>query len=578
MGSGVNYLSITPGATGVAPTIGNGGSDTNGSGLGLSVTAKTATAAGVGGALTLKGGNGNAANAGGALSLTAGTGGASGGGGAISVTGGNGGSTSGAAGGVTIAGGTPVSGNGGSVAMNASAGVGGTNAGGSVTITGGAGVASGGGGNITLTPGTSPSGTSGSILMSSAVTTGTAATAGVQGAFNSLTTGNGMDLSSTSLTSGTLLNLSSNSTAAAANVQALLTATLTGANATSTQTTYAGQFANSHTGTGSTNIALYTTASGGTNNYAAIFNAGNVGIGTLTPNAVLHVNQNTGANTNVYPLIISNNAATGGDGIGMIFQTPNTTDSTSRNWSIGSDITNYGLLEFAVSTSASSSPAGTAPVMVIDSSGRVGIGNSSPAQALDVTGNIKIEGSNQISFNTNGSIAYNTTTIDGSANNIVFSNASNEAIVLQTSGAAAINLRTNNTSRMWISSAGNVAIGSTVPGATLDVSGTIVSRRIAATFGATMTVDWSKGNIQSLAMTANVTSMTFSNPVDGAKYILMIKQDATGSRTIAWPATVRWPGGTAPTLTTTANKTDYITFIYNGVDSKYDGVGIVQNF
>jgi hypothetical protein len=43
-------------------------------------------------------------------------------------------------------------------------------------------------------------------------------------------------------------------------------------------------------GTGSTNRALYVNASGGTNNYAAIFDNGNVGIGTGTPAAKLDVN------------------------------------------------------------------------------------------------------------------------------------------------------------------------------------------------------------------------------------------------------------------------------------------------
>jgi trimeric autotransporter adhesin len=126
--------------------------------------------------------------------------------------------------------------------------------------------------------------------------------------------------------------------------------------------------------------------------------------------------------------------------------------------------------------------------------------------------------------------------------------------------------------------AGNVGVGTTAPAATLDVAGTIYSRRVAITYDATTSVDWSQSNIQSITLTGNWAPTAFSNPVDGARYILIIKQDGTGSRTVTWPATVRWPGGTAPTLTTTASKTDYIGFIYNGVDSKYDGVAITQNF
>jgi len=103
------------------------------------------------------------------------------------------------------------------------------------------------------------------------------------------------------------------------------------------------------------------------------------------------------------------------------------------------------------------------------------------------------------------------------------------------------------------------------------------SSRYALTDGATVAVDWNNGNIQSITLGGNRT-FTFANGLDGARYTLIIKQDATGSRTITWPATVRWPGGTAPVLTTTANKTDYVGFIYNGVDNKYDGIAMAKNF
>ncbi len=105
--------------------------------------------------------------------------------------------------------------------------------------------------------------------------------------FNSATTGNIFGLSSSSLTTGNLVNLASTSTAAGSNTQTVLNVATSGANGTATQTTYGAQFANTHTGTTSTNVAAYFTASGGTNNYAAIFNAGNVGIGTTTPNNLL---------------------------------------------------------------------------------------------------------------------------------------------------------------------------------------------------------------------------------------------------------------------------------------------------
>lgn len=62
--------------------------------------------------------------------------------------------------------------------------------------------------------------------------------------------------------------LSSTSTAAAGNAQRLFELSLSGANATAGQTTYAGYFKNAHTGATSTNIGLYVEASGGTTNRA----------------------------------------------------------------------------------------------------------------------------------------------------------------------------------------------------------------------------------------------------------------------------------------------------------------------
>jgi hypothetical protein len=77
-----------------------------------------------------------------------------------------------------------------------------------------------------------------------------------------------------------------------------------------------------------------------------------------------------------------------------------------------------------------------------------------------------------------------------------------------------------------------------------------------------VTVNWANGNVQRLRLTGAVT-LTFSNPKPGARYLLALVQDAVGSRLVNWPA-IRWVGGTAPTLTTTANKIDLVTLVYVG--------------
>lgn len=81
--------------------------------------------------------------------------------------------------------------------------------------------------------------------------------------------------------------------------------------------------------------------------------------------------------------------------------------------------------------------------------------------------------------------------------------------------------------------------------------------------GAT-TLNLANGNVFNVTLTGNTTTFTFSGATAGkaCSFALYLKQDATGSRTITWPSstTLKWSGGTAPTLTTTANAVDVLVF------------------
>jgi hypothetical protein len=63
--------------------------------------------------------------------------------------------------------------------------------------------------------------------------------------------------------------------------------------------------------------------------------------------------------------------------------------------------------------------------------------------------------------------------------------------------------------------------------------------------------------------TANVTTApTISNPQNGQTINWFITQDATGSRTMTWPSSFRWPTGSITTLSTAANAVDLLTATY----------------
>ena len=88
----------------------------------------------------------------------------------------------------------------------------------------------------------------------------------------------------------------------------------------------------------------------------------------------------------------------------------------------------------------------------------------------------------------------------------------------------------------------------------------------------TTTLDLSTGNVLQVVLTGT-TTLAFTNPKIGT-YIIKIKQDATGNRTLNFP-TIKWSDAAVPTITTTPNAVDLITLIYDGVD--YYG-SCLQNF
>jgi hypothetical protein len=84
--------------------------------------------------------------------------------------------------------------------------------------------------------------------------------------------------------------------------------------------------------------------------------------------------------------------------------------------------------------------------------------------------------------------------------------------------------------------------------------------------------------IASVTLGGNRTLLSPTNHKDGGEYKLLVFQDATGGRTLAYDNNIIWPGGTAPNLSgAAANSLIVITFISDGVrlyasaDQTYDG-------
>ena len=123
---------------------------------------------------------------------------------------------------------------------------------------------------------------------------------------------------------------------------------------------------------------------------------------------------------------------------------------------------------------------------------------------------------------------------------------------------------TSDDDAMAISSGGNVTFSKATKPALKDNSD-----------GVTITFDVNEANMHTVTLGGNRT-FAISNETAGQRFIIRILQDGTGSRTVTWFSTIKWAGGSAPTLTTTASKADVVGFIVTGTDT-YDGFVVGQN-
>jgi hypothetical protein len=83
---------------------------------------------------------------------------------------------------------------------------------------------------------------------------------------------------------------------------------------------------------------------------------------------------------------------------------------------------------------------------------------------------------------------------------------------------------------------------------------------VALTDAATVAVDLSLGNFYTLTLGGNRTLGAPTNQTAGQSGVIVITQDGTGSRTLAYNSVWKFPSGTAPTLTTTANAVDVLAY------------------
>lgn len=79
-------------------------------------------------------------------------------------------------------------------------------------------------------------------------------------------------------------------------------------------------------------------------------------------------------------------------------------------------------------------------------------------------------------------------------------------------------------------------------------------------YAASVSPDFNLANNFYVQLTGNMTLANPTNITTGQHGAIVLQQDATGSRTIAFGSYWKFPGGTAPSLTTTANAYDVLVY------------------
>jgi hypothetical protein len=130
------------------------------------------------------------------------------------------------------------------------------------------------------------------------------------------------------------------------------------------------------------------------------------------------------------------------------------------------------------------------------------------------------------------------------------------------------------------STGSGAGVHATSPALTTPTITGLIEVKTAPTISAgVLNLNCALGNVFAVSLNAAITSITFSNIPTGA-YGLTLAFTCDGTaRAVTWPASVKWSGGTAPTLTSTNAKVDiFVLNTWDGSGTTWYAMVGGQNF
>ena len=256
--------------------------------------------------------------------------------------------------------------------------------------------------------------------------------------------------------------------------------------------------------------------------YAGIFTGGNTGFGTTTPDAMVEIESSSGAQIKLYD----------GSSGGVTFTTS------------GSTLTLAGTL------TATSYTGPVAASANITTTADIGANTASitTGAALDVKGAIAL--SQEMAAPSNVADT-----------GFLFANTDGALIFMNQSGT-----QTN--------------LSEAASGAATTAQNAFTAQQFfddqALTSAATVSWNANTAQVATLALGHNATVANATNHQSGGVYIMRVTQDSA-PKTLAWSTGYKWPGNTAPVMTSTGGAVDIFTFVSDGT-YMYGSFSGSQNF